>query len=140
MANVNFAIPPSRHPLSSTQTANSESSESIRGMFKAEMRKARRNGHWFRLSRTERGFFSLATRLRIEYRSYALMRAMVAVLKKLKEFGDRAYGQIMHGMKLAWAFSEAAVRWGNSRANSWRNDRNYILFLGRILDMAGVRG
>ena len=138
MANVNFAIPPSRHPPSSTQMANSETSEHIRGMFKAEMRKARRNGHWFRLSRTERGFFSLATRLRIEYRSYALMRAMVAVLKKLKELGDRAYGQLLKGRELAWAFSEAAVRWGHDIAYAWRNDRNYILFLGKMFDKAGM--
>ena len=110
----------------------------MRGMFRAEMRKARRSGRWFRLSRTERGFFSLATRLRVEYRSYALIRAMVAVLKKLKEFGDRAYGQIMRGMRLAWAFSEAAVRWGNHEARSWRSDRSYILFLGKTLDIAGA--
>ncbi|MDG7008061.1 MAG: hypothetical protein JRN06_07430 [Nitrososphaerota archaeon] len=109
-------------------------------MFRAEMRKARRSGHWFRLSRTERGFFSLATRLKVEYRSYALMRAMVTVLKKLKELGDRAYGQIMHGMKLAWAFSEAAAGWGNPRAHSWRNDRNYILFLGKFLDIRRAYG
>ena len=101
------------------------------------MRKARRSGHWFRLSRTERGFFSLATRLQIEYRSYALMRAMVAVLKKLKELGDRAYSRLMHGMKLAWAFSEAAVRWGNSQARPWRNDRNYAQFLGSLFGGEG---
>ncbi|MDG6921255.1 MAG: hypothetical protein JRN59_06975 [Nitrososphaerota archaeon] len=107
-------------------------------MFRAEIRKAKRSGHWFRLSRTERGFFSLATTLRVEYRSYALMRAMVAVLKKLKELGDRAYGQAMRGMKLAWAFSEAAVRWGNPQARRWRNDRDYVLFLGRFLDVRGA--
>jgi hypothetical protein len=96
------------------------------------MLKARRLGHWFRLSRTERAFFSLATKLRVKYKSYALIKAMVAILKKLKEYGDRAYGQIMHGMKLAWSFSEAAVRWGNGEAHSWRSDRNYILFLGGV--------
>jgi hypothetical protein len=102
-------------------------------MFRAEMLRARRQGYWFRLSGTERAFFSLATKLQVKYKSYALMRAMVAILKKLKEYGDRAYGQLMHGMKLAWSFSEAAVRWGNARAYSWRNDRNYVLFLGRVL-------
>lgn len=126
-----LAIPPLRHRLSSTKIAYSASSESIREMFKAEMRKAKRNGHWFRLTGTERGFFSLATRLRVEFKSYDLLRAMVAILKKLKEAGDRAYGMLMKGRELAWTFSEAAVRWGNSKAYSWRNDRNYILFLGR---------
>ena len=101
------------------------------------MRKARRNGHWFRLSGTERGLFSLATRLRIEFRSFDLMRAMVAVLKKLKELGDRAYSRLMRGMKLAWAFSEAAVGWGNKEAHLWRNDRDYILFLGSVLTRGG---
>jgi len=106
-------------------------------MFKGEMLKAKRRGSWFRLSRTERSFYSLATRLRVRYESYALMRGLVSILKKLKELGDRAYGQLLRGRELAWSFSEAAVRWGNPRAYSWRNDRNYILFLGRALAWEG---
>lgn len=67
------------------------------------------------------------------------MRAMVAVLKKLKELGDRAYRQLMRGMSLAWSLSEAAVRWGNHEAHSWRNDRSYILFLGDLFAEVRLR-
>lgn len=95
------------------------------------MLKAKRQGHWFRLSSTERAFFGLATKLPIKYESYALMKAMVAILSKLKAYGDRAYRELLKGRTLAWSFSEAAVMWGNKEAHSWRSDRNYILFLGR---------
>lgn len=94
------------------------------------MLKARRLGHWFRLSRTERAFFSLATRLQVKYESYTLMRAMVAILRKLEALGDSACSRLLKGMLFAWSFSEAAVRWGNNQARSWRNDRKYVLFLG----------
>jgi len=102
-------------------------------MFRTEMLKARRNGHWFRLSRMERGFFSLATKIKVAYKSYALIRAMVAILRKLKVSGSRAYRRLVHGVQLAWSFSEAAVLWGNKEARFWRNDRSYILFLGNFL-------
>jgi len=63
------------------------------------------------------------------------MRAMVVILKRLKEFGDKAYGRQLRGRGLASTFSESAVRWGNVRAPSWRNGRNHILFLDKILDI-----
>ena len=94
------------------------------------MRKARRSGHWFRLSRTERGFFSLATRLHVEYRSYALMRAMVAVLKKLKEASDGVYSRMMRGVQMAWVFSSSCAQWGNVHAKECRNDLVYARYLG----------
>jgi len=133
MAVASSAIPTLRHLPSSTKMANSESSESTRQVFKTEMRKARRQGHWFRLSVTERAFFSLATTLRIKYRSFALMKGLVAILKRLKEYGDSAYRQVLKGRMLAWSFSEAAVQWGNTQARCWRNEEGYIVFLGRVL-------
>ena len=39
----------------------------------------------------------------------------------------------MVGMRLAWAFSEAAVSWGNEAAKEWRSEANYALFLGSLL-------
>lgn len=79
----------------------------------------------------ERGFLGLALRLRVRLDSPALLRALVGVLKKLKEAGGGAYAVFVRGSRLAWAFSSAAVAWGNPEAKAWRNDRDYIGFLGR---------
>ena len=49
----------------------------------------------------------------MKWKSPELLRALVGVLKRLKELGDRAYVVIMKGTRLAWKFSEAAARWGN---------------------------
>jgi hypothetical protein len=55
------------------------------------------------------------------------------VLKRLKQLGDRVYGVLTRGAKLAWSFSQAAVSWDNESAKEWRNDRSYILYLGSCL-------
>jgi len=55
------------------------------------------------------------------------------VLKRLKQLGDRVYGVLTRGAKLAWSFSNAAVSWGNESAKDRRNDRSYILYLDSCL-------
>ena len=110
---------------------------SLREFFRREMNAAKRDGSWFRLGSVERGVYSLAMRLDVKLESAVLLRALVGVLKKLKEMGDRAYAVLMEGMRLAWAFSEAAVSWGNQAAKGWRSDQSYASFLGRFLVRRG---
>ncbi len=105
----------------------------LRDFFRREMFSAKRNGSWFRLGSVERGVYSLAMRLDVKLESAVLLRALVSALKKLKEMGDSAYAALMDGMRLAWAFSEAAVSWGNEAAKGWRSDASYASFLGKFL-------
>ena len=109
----------------------------LREFFRREMFSAKRDGSWFRLGSVERGVYSLAVRLDVKLESAMLLRALVGVLKKLKEMGDRAYASLMEGMRLAWAFSDAAVSWGNEAAMEWRSDANYASFLGKFLMKSG---
>ena len=113
------------------------STSTLREFFKREMHAAKRNGSWFRLGSVERGVYSLAVRLDVKLESAMLLRALVGVLKKLKEMGDGAYAVLMEGMRLAWAFSEAAVSWGNEAAKGWRSDASYASFLGKFLMKSG---
>ena len=106
--------------------------DATRSLLFRELVKAKRNRALFRLSSHERGFVRLALRLKVRFESFDLIRAAVSVLKKLKELGDDAYLRVMAGMRLAWAFSEAAVAWGNEAAKPWRNDMAYIRFLGSL--------
>ena len=93
------------------------------------MNRARRAGIWFRLPRRERGMYELAMRLKVKLQSFDLLRALVGVLKDLRERCDRVGAALVRAMGLAWAFSEAAVAWGNAKAREWRNDQAYIRYL-----------
>ena len=72
----------------------------------------------------------LALRIVPRFESLSLVRALVGILKRLKEAGSGAYAIIMAGKEAAWAFSKAAVAWGNAEAKAWRNDMGYIAYLG----------
>ena len=94
--------------------------------------RARRNGSWYRLGRLDRTLYGLVLRLRVKFRSPLLLRFLVGVLKRLRETGDVTYRANQHGLRIAWAFSGAAVAWGNEAAREWRNDRDFALFLGLV--------
>lgn len=98
--------------------------------FKKQMTLAKRNGGWFRLEKRERSMFSLALRLNASFRGYQLLKAMVAVLKKLREASYQLYQRLLCGLQLAWAFSAECVAWGNFHAKEWRNDLEYARYLG----------
>ena len=120
------------------QEEGNQTFQSIRNTLSSQMAKSKRNGSWFRLSRLERGIVSLSLSLRVTFESSQLAKALVSVLKRLAELSDAVYAHLVAGTKLAWAFAEAAVSWGNLSAGAWKHDRSYALFLGRFL--TGVRG
>ena len=80
--------------------------------------------------------FELALRLKVKLQSHDLLRALVSVLKSLREKFDVGYRALVKAMEMAWAFSEVAVRAGNQDARQWRHDRNYVRFLSRELVFA----
>ncbi len=80
----------------------------------------------------ERSLYTLALRLKVKFESFGLMRAIVSILKKLKQYGDFRYREFVEGTRLAWVFSDAAVSWGNREATLWRSERKYIIFLGKF--------
>jgi hypothetical protein len=104
--------------------------EPIRSVLRKCIISSRRNGLWFKLTREQRSLLSLSFTLKIKFESFALLRALVSVIKRLAELGQGVYNAIVKGMRLAWAFSSAATSWGNNSSTSWRSDRNYILYLG----------
>jgi len=101
----------------------------IKKLLFIQMTRAKRSGTWFRLPREQRGLYSLAMRLQVRLRSHDLLRALVSVLRNLRQVCDRVGAALLRAMRLAWSISEAAVRWGNTNAREWRNDLGYIRFL-----------
>ena len=98
------------------------------------MIRAKRAGTWFRLGKMQRNLYSLAMRLEVKLQSPELLKALVSVLKCLRETCDRAGAAFARAMRLAWAISEAAVEWGNAEAREWRNDQNFVRFLAISLE------
>jgi hypothetical protein len=75
----------------------------------------------------------LALRLDVSLQSRDLLKALVSVLKNLRESCDAGYIAMMKGLRFAWGFSEAAVAWGNESAREWRRDKQYIRFLSIVI-------
>jgi hypothetical protein len=109
----------------------------IRNLLLRQMIRAKRAGTWFRLPRMQRMLYSLAMRLEVKLKSPELLKALVSVLKRLRDTCDPVGAAILRAVQLAWTFSEAAVRWGNAGARTWRNDQNYIRFLASFLVSRG---
>ena len=115
------------------QRATRAARDTFRQLLRGEVAKSKRGGYWFRLAPSDRSYLGLALKLNLQFRSQALIKSLVKVLKWLKEAGDTAYTSLMGGMRMAWAFSEAAVSWGNKGAKAWRNDARYIRYLARCV-------
>jgi hypothetical protein len=103
------------------------------------MRRSKRHGYWFGLSQIERSICTLALRLDVKFKSWTLLKALVSILKKLKEMGDELYVQMTRGLSLAWRFSTAAAEWGNAEAKAWRNDTDYARYLGIHMSSGGLK-
>jgi len=112
--------------------ADNDASEYIRLFVKKQMLLSKRLGSWFRLNLQERSIIDLALNLKAKFRSIDLLRAIVSILKKLRETGRSLNVKLLRGSRLALVFSEAAVSWGNGGARRWRSDRSYIDFLGKF--------
>jgi len=82
----------------------------------------------------QRGLYGLAMRLDVKLQGRELLKALVSVLKSLWETCDRAGVAFVKAMNLAWAISEAAVKWGNTEARKWRNDVSFVRFLAISID------
>ena len=80
--------------------------------------------------------YELAMRLEVKFQSHDLLRALVSVLRDLREFCERAGAAFVRARELAWVISEAAVGWGNQAAREWRNELSYIKFLAFSLENA----
>ena len=116
--------------------APKHASERIRMMIKNRMTLSKRRGTWFRLNVQERTILNLALSLKVSFKSLGLVRAVVSVMKRLREVSDKSFAYMLRGSELAYSFSEAAVSWGYAAAEKWRSDKSYILFLGRLYSLS----
>jgi hypothetical protein len=104
----------------------------VKNILLSQMIRAKRSGTWFGLGRMQRSLYSLAMRLDVKLQSPELLKALVSILKRLRQTCDRAGVAFLRAASLAWAISEAAVGWGNANARGWRNDMNFVRYLAKM--------
>ncbi len=115
-------------------------SNRVKSQIKRLMTVSKRRGAWFSLEKREKSIMYLSLKLDVKFASLDLLRALISIFKKLEQHGETLYARLQRGTKLAWAFSEFAVRCGNLSARSWRNDREYALHLGTLFPGTFGRG
>jgi hypothetical protein len=121
--------------ISATQNAFSRG---VKSHLKKVIVTSKRRGAWFSLDRSEKSIIYLSLKLNVKFESLQLLRSLASILKKLEQQGETLYAWLRRGSELAWAFSEFAVSCGNKSAASWRNDRPYALYLGRVFSKGGM--
>ena len=126
-------------PLLNTSISASQNTFSrlIKSHLKKVIVTSKRRGAWFSLDRKEKSIIYLSIKLDVKFESLQLLRSLASILKKLEQCGETLYAWLRRGTALAWAFSEFAVSCGNKSAVSWRNDRPYALYLGRVFSKGG---
>jgi len=113
-------------------------SRRVKSHLKKVIVTSKRRGAWFSLDRSEKSIIYLSLKLNVKFESLQLLRSLASILKKLEQQGETLYAWLQRGAELAWAFSEFAVSCGNKDAVSWRNDRPYALYLGRVFSKGGM--
>lgn len=104
------------------------------GLMKIRVRALRRKV-WFRaLSIVERGIIDLTIRCVERIRSYALTKAVLAIIDKLlgtldEEFLTKAE---RIGREIVEKLSCVALNWGNRNALRWKWNLDFVRFMGII--------
>jgi len=100
--------------------------------MKAKSR-AFRNGIWFKvLSQVERAIVDLTVRCVEKVRSPILANAITKILGKISKTLGKSFLEKAReiGRDLAQRLSKVAEKWGNKKALNWRDDKEFIKFLG----------
>jgi hypothetical protein len=113
-------------------------SKLVKSHLKKVLTTSKRRGAWFSLDRKEKSIVYLSLKLNVKFESLELLRSLASILKKLEQQGETLYAWLLRGTKIAWAFSEYAVSCGNESAVTWRNDRAFALYLGRVFSKGGM--
>lgn len=122
------------------QLNQNQMSQKLLLRMKLIMKRAKRSGYWYRLSKMERSLFELCIRLKVKMKGMEIIKAVVSVMKKVVSTGKNELACFLRGVRLAWLYSKTAVSWGYKEAEAWRNDISYVSFLGRLsVSVWGVR-
>jgi len=98
------------------------------------VRRVRRARKWHLVDPLSKAFIEAYLMMKLtRVRSVQLIKALVKTLKKLKELVLEDRIPVKGGIMQAWKFSMIASGWGHPSAESWRNDKAFILYQAMTL-------
>jgi len=104
------------------------------GELKRAVTRVRRARKWHLVSPLSRAFARACLIMNLKkIKSITLIKAIVKTVKELKELISKEYELIKIGIRWAWKFSMLASSWGHPSAESWRNDKAFILYQAMTL-------
>ena len=93
------------------------------------VRRVRRVRRWHLVDPLSKAFIRAYLMMKLtRVRSVQLIKVLVKTVKKLRDLVLEAYIPIKAGVREAWNLSALASGWGHPSAESWRNDKAFILY------------
>ena len=106
------------------------------------VRRVRRARRWHLVDPLSKAFIRAYLMMKLtRVRSVQLIKVLVKTVKKLRDLVLEAYIPIKAGVREAWSLSALASSWGHPSAESWRNDKAFILYHAMTLKwLSGLFG
>ena len=117
-------LPPAR-----SEAAKSDISRLLISSLKKAIMRVRRARKWHLVNPLSRAFASACLIMNLKrIKSIKLIKAIVRTIKELRELISREYELLRIGVKQAWKICMLVSGWGHPSAESWRNDKAFILY------------
>ena len=98
------------------------------------VRRVKRARRWYLVDSLSKAFIRACLMMKpTRIRSVQLIKVLVKTIKMLRDLVSEAYIPIRAGIRQAWSLSALASSWGHPGAESWRNDRAFILYQAMTL-------
>ena len=98
------------------------------------VKRVKRARRWYLVDSLSKAFIRACLMMKLtRIRSVQLIKVLVKTIKMLRDLVSEAYIPIRAGIRQAWSLSALASSWGHPGAESWRNDRAFILYQAMTL-------
>ena len=98
------------------------------------VKRVKRARRWYLVDSLSKAFIRACLMMKpTRIRSVQLIKVLVKTIKMLRDLVSEAYIPIRAGIRQAWSLSALASSWGHPGAESWRNDRAFILYQAMTL-------
>ena len=98
------------------------------------VKRVKRARRWYLVDSLSKAFIRACLMMKpTRIRSVQLIKVLVKTIKMLRDLVSEAYIPIRAGIRQAWSLSALASDWGHPGAESWRNDRAFILYQAMTL-------
>ena len=106
-----------------------EASKFILEAMDRAVKRVRRARKWHLVDQLSKAFVRACLMMKLtRIKSVQLFKAIIKTIRKLEELVLEDRIPVRAGVRLAWRISMLASSWGHPNAESWRNDKAFILY------------